>query len=1224
MKRVVALFLSLSMIVTILGVMPIMASAEENTGDIIFEDFADGFVIDSTNNKITTTSGLTVTANEEFFTKGIKVKGGKSVYEGSSVTDSGLVIPALESNGTTRALIFSFDKVETGKVNISFDIMANSKQYSHAGSYGSIAQLNDDGTYATKMSNKIYNLNAISEALVFGNGGSTGYKVIAKNLNEYKRITHCVDMDAKTVTSYVNGELLMTQNFTANYINALVFDDNYNWGSETIDNLAVVKNPENHIKNVNFYNGTELVSTKQVEAGTSIAESDLPTVSKDGYYFNGYSRTNGGAAENISGFPIMEDTNLYASFVSPIIYEDFESTGFSVDSENNKITTDSGLSIDMRGTGYYMPAMSVQNGTMAIEQTKAGAPNGVYNNYLNINFGKINSGKTRVSFKFKIGNYAIWGNANSYFGNINDTKGYAIAAGTNTKIGFVKDPHRINVNNATEAPSVLTAANDNEWHTVVYDIDKDAGTYTFDWDGTNYGSYELTGDELSKLQFYTYTYGAASSNVYNYYIDDVCVIRDVDKNLAQKIRFIDGDTVVAEKSVNFMESLTSQDIPKGLGKEGYRFAGWSSENGSAVTEDLTNITIKNAMDFYAVYEKSVLYEDFTSTGFAVDKEAGTISSNSGFTYASIAPTSGFSSYLLDSMSIKDGALAVNHSSNKAATGNNDDVLRIGFNDITEGTAALSFRYKIDRTTPWGNGDATMGSIADKDGYRLLTKDTKSGYTKGNVGTTAPELLTSTISAWHTVEYKIDKDANIYYFVFDETSYGPYNLADSALSYIDFKTRNYKNSNVFNYTIDDIKLIKNPVTLTFTDRVSGEILATSVVSKDSYAKIPSVAGLTLSTDVDLSCVAGDMTVPCTVTASGDAYLENFEDFTIDYINKTVTTSSNFESITTGSAMSENTQIVEDSARGSKVLSVDWDKAGQTFSYNFPKATKGTVKVSFAISAVGGKADSLDFAKLAALTDSSTSKYAARMGYVSYNAVTGKYINNYVLFDGTDYVALGIGDSAWHNVTYYADLDNKSYYTEIDNKTFGPYSFNSSDMTGVDSIFFGANRDGWEGSYKLDDLKVEIIPTSNPSDTISGDYNGYGKTVVLNNKVITAASGTAIVNTSFVAKNGGYLQIGDTKLSGLLVFNENGELDVPLNSTAKLENGTNNGFLRKAELDGTEADYTVSLRATGTYNGSDVDKTADVTFDFKGISVKGNTLFKLIVQNVPDGISVDAVE
>lgn len=142
-----------------------------------------------------------------------------------------------------------------------------------------------------------------------------------------------------------------------------------------------------------------------------------------------------------------------------------------------------------------------------------------------------------------------------------------------------------------------------------------------------------------------------------------------------------------------------------------------------------------------------------------------------------------------------------------------------------------------------------------------------------------------------------------------------------------------------------------------------------------------------------------------------------------------------------------------------------------------------------------------------------------------------------------------------------------------------------------------------------------------DEITADFDAENAERVLEGgKFISIAQGVLLKNAKIDATDG-YVMYGPTKLTGKLIFNDKGQLDVSAGNFAKLENGTNTGFLHKYTLKGTETKYTINLVASGTYNGKDINSAAAVDFDFGGKSYKGNTLFKIIVQNVPNGISVD---
>lgn len=221
-----------------------------------------------------------------------------------------------------------------------------------------------------------------------------------------------------------------------------------------------------------------------------------------------------------------------------------------------------------------------------------------------------------------------------------------------------------------------------------------------------------------------------------------------------------------------------------------------------------------------------------------------------------------------------------------------------------------------------------------------------------------------------------------------------------------------------------------------------------------------------------------------------YTEDFENFIINRDTNTVTTNSSspFTQIDLGAIIPETTTVIEPGVfnnNASKVLLVDTDVANGKAVFKFPEVTAGTVKVSYKIAVSEFMKDDATnglFRGIGSLYNTATSKYAVRTSSVQYT--NSGVINSHIVYDGTAINKIANSyNSNWHNVTYYADMDNNCYVYYFDGYKYGPYSFN--DETSIDSVFFAANRVDWLGKYYLDDLTVEILDT--PRTVVLKDGN-----------------------------------------------------------------------------------------------------------------------------------------
>ena len=120
---------------------------------------------------------------------------------------------------------------------------------------------------------------------------------------------------------------------------------------------------------------------------------------------------------------------------------------------------------------------------------------------------------------------------------------------------------------------------------------------------------------------------------------------------------------------------------------------------------------------------------------------------------------------------------------------------------------------------------------------------------------------------------------------------------------------------------------------------------------------------------------------------------------------------------------------------------------------------------------------------------------------------------------------------------------------------------------------------------------------------------GKGASLKNAVIDATEGAVIMN--------------DAVLTGKIVFNANGEIDVNEGDTVKISGvydvntgTTKQAFMQKAQISNGDSSYTFSI---DTYENGEYIKTTQKSIEFEPI-YEGTALFGIGIYNIPDGIEL----
>lgn len=160
---------------------------------------------------------------------------------------------------------------------------------------------------------------------------------------------------------------------------------------------------------------------------------------------------------------------------------------------------------------------------------------------------------------------------------------------------------------------------------------------------------------------------------------------------------------------------------------------------------------------------------------------------------------------------------------------------------------------------------------------------------------------------------------------------------------------------------------------------------------------------------------------------------------------------------------------------------------------------------------------------------------------------------------------------------------------------------------------------------DTVRMLMNITEGIPDSITVDYDAKNEQRTLaDGEQITIAQGATLRNAMIDASLGQVVW-GNTTITGNMLFDASGSLDAALESTVKLQahngsGGINQGFIKKHTLSGSESNYTVTLRASGTADGKTYNSTKDVVFDFGSNAYTGTARFKIIVKNVPEGITI----
>ncbi len=303
-------------------------------------------------------------------------------------------------------------------------------------------------------------------------------------------------------------------------------------------NVYAIYTPDATERTVSFYDedGTFISSTKAVFETLATA----PSVSKEGYKFLGWFTAGG---EQVDLAAIAADISVYAKYQRTGTYtETFDN--FTVDYTNQNV---SGNTFGLTASANLYTDNSYDSGkVMSVKEVAGKDGNTTKALYINpyksangeeysINFGEIRTGKVAISFDYMVTDYALSTSFN-YFGTLrNSSSGQMAACMTqirsfgssnpfaSTTLGAIRRVDKIMDENGKYS-SYTDVSTDKNWHSLKYDIDMDAKSYTLIVDGTTIGTYGFYDNVsyIDTLYFKGLNYNAAQ-NMGRYYIDNIQV-----------------------------------------------------------------------------------------------------------------------------------------------------------------------------------------------------------------------------------------------------------------------------------------------------------------------------------------------------------------------------------------------------------------------------------------------------------------------------------------------------------------------------------------------------------------------------------------------------------------------------------------------------------------------------------------------------------------------------
>ena len=328
---------------------------------------------------------------------------------------------------------------------------------------------------------------------------------------------------------------------------------------------------------LSLYDGDELLSSESVTYGDTVSIADLTEPSKEGYTFAGWTDAEGNAVtEDIT---VTGDVTLYASWTVNTYILNFYSDGKLVSIR----TCEYGETVDVDS----LPTLTKEGYTFAGWTDKDG--NGVTED---------------ITVTGEITLYASW-TANAYTLSLYDgdelLSSESVTYGDTVSIADLTEP--------TKDGYTFAGWTDEEGNAVTEDITVTGditlyaswtvNTYILNFysDGKlvsirtcEYGE-TVEVDSLPTLTKEGYTFAGWTDADGNAVTEDIKVTGEITLYASwtantYMLSLYDGDELLSSESVTYGDTVSIADLTEPT-KEGYTFAGWTDEEGDAVTEDIT-------------------------------------------------------------------------------------------------------------------------------------------------------------------------------------------------------------------------------------------------------------------------------------------------------------------------------------------------------------------------------------------------------------------------------------------------------------------------------------------------------------------------------------------------------------------------------------------------------------------------------------------------------------
>lgn len=511
MKRILALFIAIAMVLSTMLVVNAEETADSNVYSAAFSvnesgyaELDGGFTFEAIQN------GTAVDAE----TAGLTIENGV------------LTVDASKTDVATEYRVYFPKAVDTEKAIVSFDLKFDywySKYSTEGWSSGSFCSIND------------YTKNGRSPILIYN-----GYLTADTNTDYYKDAAYMYYQDTKNTYSFkfdldqteskhnfdvsVNSKettpvYKSNTTYETNIASYIRFSVPALWNSVfSISNIKMAYDTGNaaNSKTVTFKNTNgEVIETKTVNCGESAALSTIPQGPEGECFANYYLDKE--LTKPTDLFMVLEDTEVYVKYEYYIIKEDF-GDGFSIN-EDGTITTDSGFTFTMTQNGVpNAEGLSVENGVLSVKGSKVTA-----DSKLTITFDPIKSGTVgTLAFTMAI---PSWGTAKgkSYsFMGINGlydaSRGFMVQSTNNMFFG-----------GSNTTSNVLTTKNSTEEHRYTLVMQPETNSLTASGldltTGTSFGPITATASygygDIHSLQF-----NISAAYDLDFTLDDIVLVRD--------------------------------------------------------------------------------------------------------------------------------------------------------------------------------------------------------------------------------------------------------------------------------------------------------------------------------------------------------------------------------------------------------------------------------------------------------------------------------------------------------------------------------------------------------------------------------------------------------------------------------------------------------------------------------------------------------------------------